>query len=184
MTHTPRPWRVVPSITNWGDREHVRVRQMNRWPHMDPNPRDSTGHPSTSTHTRHLSCTRLAPLRRHRRRRTHVELGVDGCEDALTTSVLPHFICGRPAFGPLLGRIPAAVCSPVNQRFPGRLPSDLAWLRSTRGISGCGSCARQFPPHPPLNLRSPLLWQHIRSTEERVIDMRTSIGGTNFPLRI
>ena len=145
--HDPHAtWRVVPSITNQCDRQHVRVRQMNRWPHMDPNPRDSTGHPSTSTHTRHLSCTRLAPLRRHRRRRTHVELVVDyssclsphayvgavgpstpgdhkdeealsaptGCEDALTPSVRPHFICGRPAFGPLLGRISTAVCSPVN----------------------------------------------------------------------
>ena len=43
-SHPPR--RVGLSITNWGDREHVRVRQMNRWPHMDPNPRDSTSHPS------------------------------------------------------------------------------------------------------------------------------------------
>ncbi len=155
-----RPRRVVPSITNQCDRQHVRVRQMNRWPHMDPNPRDSTGNPSTSTHTRHLSWTRLAPLRRHRRRRTHEELVVHyssclsphayvgavgpstgdhkdeealsaptGCEDALTPSVRPHVICGRPAFGPLLGRISAAVCSPVNQRFPGRLPSDLDCAR-------------------------------------------------------
>ena len=142
-----RPRRVGLSITNQCDCQHVRVRQMNRWPHMDPNTRDSTSHPSTSTHThtRHLFRTRLAPLRRHRRRRTHVELGVQyssclyphayvgavgpstgdhkdeealsaptGCEDALTTSVRPHVICGRPAFGPLLGRISTAVCSPVN----------------------------------------------------------------------
>jgi hypothetical protein len=96
MTHTPRPRRVVPSITNQCDRQHVRVRQMNRWPHMDPNPRDSTGHASTSTHTRHLSCTRLAPLRRHRRRRTHVELVVD-----YSSCLFPHAYVG--AVGPSTG---------------------------------------------------------------------------------